>query len=121
MRICEHKRTSTTLSDHVWKLKNKNINFNIKWEVVKKVKPVAHCMHKKRFLLHYNNNSLSINDEVLWTETLSLDKNNIGQVLLTIYIYIYIHIYIYIYIYIIIYILLESPRLRGIKTLNQYS
>ena len=32
----EHKRTSTTLSDHVWKLKNKNINFNIKWEVVKK-------------------------------------------------------------------------------------
>ena len=24
---------------YVWKLKNKNINFNIKWEVVKKVKP----------------------------------------------------------------------------------
>ena len=32
----EHKRTSTALSDPVWKLKNKNINFNIKWEVVKK-------------------------------------------------------------------------------------
>ena len=32
----EPKRTSTTLSEHVWKLKNKNINFNIKWEVVKK-------------------------------------------------------------------------------------
>ena len=34
----EHKRTSTTLrsSDHVWKLKNKNINFNIKWEVAKR-------------------------------------------------------------------------------------
>ena len=31
----EHKRTSTTLSEHVWKLKNKNINFNIKWEVAK--------------------------------------------------------------------------------------
>ena len=31
----EHKmRTSTTLSDHVWKLKNKNVNLNIKWEVV---------------------------------------------------------------------------------------
>ena len=28
----EHRRTSTTLSDGVWKLKNKNINFNIKWE-----------------------------------------------------------------------------------------
>ena len=40
----EHKRTSTTLSDHIWKLKktkNKNTNFNIKWEVVKKVKPFA--------------------------------------------------------------------------------
>ena len=37
----EHKRTSTTLSEHVWKLKNKNINFNIKWEIVKKVKPFA--------------------------------------------------------------------------------
>ena len=38
----EHKRTSTTLSGHVWKLKKKqNINFNIKWEVVKKVKPFA--------------------------------------------------------------------------------
>ena len=36
----EHKRTSTTLSEHVWKL-NKNINFNIKWEVAKKVKPFA--------------------------------------------------------------------------------
>ena len=32
----EHKRTLTSHSDHVWKLKNKNINFNIKWEVVKK-------------------------------------------------------------------------------------
>ena len=37
----EHKRTSTTFSDHVWKLKKKNINFNIKWQVVKRVKPFA--------------------------------------------------------------------------------
>ena len=37
----EHKRTSTTLSDHVWKLKKKNINCNIKWQVVKRVKPFA--------------------------------------------------------------------------------
>ena len=39
----EHKRTSTTLKDQGWKLKYKNINFNIKWdwEVVKKVKPFA--------------------------------------------------------------------------------
>ena len=37
----ENKRTSTTLSDHVWKLKKKNINFNISWQVVKRVKPFA--------------------------------------------------------------------------------
>ena len=39
----EHNRTSTTLSEHVCKLKNKNIKFNIKWEVVKKVKPFTPC------------------------------------------------------------------------------
>ena len=37
----EPKRTSTTLSEHVWILKNENINFNIKWEIVKKVKSFA--------------------------------------------------------------------------------
>ena len=37
----EHKRSSTTLSDNVWKLKKKNINFNIEWQVVKRVKPFA--------------------------------------------------------------------------------
>ena len=37
----EHKRTSIILSDHVWKIKNKNIDFNIKWNIVKKVKPFA--------------------------------------------------------------------------------
>ena len=37
----EYKRTSTTISDNVCKLKNKNINFNIQWEIVKKVKPFA--------------------------------------------------------------------------------
>ena len=37
----EHKRTSTTLSDRVWKGKNKNMDFNIKWEIVKKMKPFA--------------------------------------------------------------------------------
>ena len=88
----EQRRTSTTFSYHLWKLKNKNNNFSIKWEVVKKVRPFApgdrlcklclqeklsilrsapslnfkkkneifgHCMHKKRFQLNHNNNSLS--------------------------------------------------------------
>ena len=37
----EHKRTATTLSlsDHVWKLKKKNTDFNTKWEIVVRVKP----------------------------------------------------------------------------------
>ena len=36
--------TSTTLSDHVWEFKKKakkNIDFNIKWVIFKKVKPFA--------------------------------------------------------------------------------
>ena len=37
----EHKRTTTTLSDHIWKLKKKNTDFNIKWEIIKNVKPYA--------------------------------------------------------------------------------
>ena len=37
----KHNRTSTTLSEYVWKLKNKNINLNIQWQIVKKVKPFA--------------------------------------------------------------------------------
>ena len=43
----EPKQTSTTLSDHVWKLKKKNINFNIKWQVVKRVKPFAPRLSNK--------------------------------------------------------------------------
>ena len=87
----EHKRTSTTLSEHVWKLK-KNINFNIKWEVVKKVKPFTandkvfklclqeklsiprsapslkrskifgRCIHRKKFLLSNTNKPLSTDE-----------------------------------------------------------
>ena len=34
-------------------------------------------MHKKRFLVNYNNILMST-DEVLWSETLSFDKNDIG-------------------------------------------
>ena len=44
----KHKRTSTTLSDHVWKFKKKKtINFNIKREVVKKVLKCANFAYKK--------------------------------------------------------------------------
>ena len=33
----EHKKTSTTLSENVWELKSKSINFNIEREILKKV------------------------------------------------------------------------------------
>ena len=103
----EHKITSTALSDHVWKLKKKNINFNIKWQVVKRVKPFAPsnkvcglCLQEKLSILR---SAPSLNKEAkfldivsigkssclatclcqlmrspLRTETPSLDKNNIG-------------------------------------------
>ena len=101
----EHKRTSTTLSEHIWKLKNKNIHFNIKWEVFKKVKPFAPshkvcklCLQEKLSILRsgpslnktsaiflqcihrkkfllINTNNPLSTDEGLWPETLNLDKN----------------------------------------------
>ena len=104
----EHKRTSTTLSDHVWKLNKKNINFNIKWQVVKRVKPSAPsnkvcglCLQEKKLSILRSAPSLNKRSEIfghcihrkssclatclcqlmrspLRTETLSLDKNNIG-------------------------------------------
>ena len=100
----EHKRTSTTLSYHVRKLKNKNIN--IKWEVVKKVKPFAPsdkvcklCLQQKFSILrpvpslNKKMNIVCMRDDSclaiptihcltmrsqMWTENLSLERNNIG-------------------------------------------
>ena len=33
----ENKRESTELSKHIWKLKDKNINYNIRWKIIKQV------------------------------------------------------------------------------------
>ena len=67
----EHKRTSTTLSEHVWKLKKKNINFKIKKEVVKKVKPFAPsdkvcklCLQKKKIPIPMSAPSLNKRSEI---------------------------------------------------------
>ena len=56
----EHKRTSTTLSEHVWKLKTKNINFNIQRQIFKKVNPFAPndkvcklCLQEKLSILRF--------------------------------------------------------------------
>ena len=75
----EHKRTSTTLSDHVWELKKKKTpTSTLNGRSSKKVKPFAagekvhklclskksfgHCMHKKRLQLNHTNNLQSSDD-----------------------------------------------------------
>ena len=69
----EHKRTSTTLSERLEIKKNKNINFNIKWEIVKKVKPFAPndnvcklCLQEKLSILR-SAPSLNKRSENFWT------------------------------------------------------
>ena len=100
----EHKRTSTTFIDYVWKLKKKNINFNITWQVVKRVKRFAPsnkmcglCLQEKLSIprsapsLNKRSEIVSIGKSFcsatclcqlmrspMRTETPSLDKNNIG-------------------------------------------
>ena len=76
----EHKRTSTTLSDHVCKLKKKNINFNIKWQVVKRVKPFAPsnevcglCLQEKLSILR---SAPSLTKEAKFLDTVSIGKSS---------------------------------------------
>ena len=37
----EHKKSATGLSEHIWELKNNNIDYRIKWEIVKKVRLIT--------------------------------------------------------------------------------
>ena len=36
-----HKRSSTTLSEHVWKLKEKNSDFTVQWDIVTQCAPMG--------------------------------------------------------------------------------
>ena len=56
----KHKRPPTTLSDHVWKLENQNIEFNITWEVIKKVKPFVPSDKVCKLCLQENSPSLGL-------------------------------------------------------------
>ena len=41
----EHKKTSTSLSEHIWGLKNENKDFDVHWNIIKKCAPTVptHC------------------------------------------------------------------------------
>ena len=63
----EKDRNNTTLSAHVWELKDQNKNFNIKWDFIDKAptfNPVNRkyrlCLKEKYHIL-YNNNSSTLN------------------------------------------------------------
>ncbi len=54
----EHKRKSTTLSQYVWLLKDKNIKFSMKWRILVKGKPYSTsskkcylCLKEKYFII----------------------------------------------------------------------
>ena len=76
----EHQKSNTSLSEHIWNLKNKKAEDNVEWKMLKQLKPYApnkkicnlcfeeyfrilmekptlnrrkeiFCVHKKRFLL----------------------------------------------------------------------
>ena len=34
-----HRKKDTKLSEHIWELNDKNIEYTIQWEIIKKVKP----------------------------------------------------------------------------------
>lgn len=70
-----NKRCDTELSKHVWKLKEKNINFNIKWRILKHASAYSNetkrcqlCNWEKYFIIfHPNMASLNKRNELLST------------------------------------------------------
>ena len=63
----EDSEHSTTLSTHIWKLKNDGTNFNIKWEVLAKARAFnpntrkcSLCI-KEKFLIMFNPSGASLN------------------------------------------------------------
>ena len=53
-----NKKHATELSKHVWKLKDKNVDYKIKWKIIKQAKPYSNnsnrcnlCLCEKYFIL----------------------------------------------------------------------
>ena len=88
----EHKRTTTILSDHIWKLKKKNTDSNIKWEIIKNVKPYAPgekicklCL-QEQFSILISKPSLNKRTEIL--DTVCTENKFLLNTIKYIYIYI---------------------------------
>ena len=54
----ESKKSQTTLSQHIWKLKNQQIDFDVSWKIIGRAKPFdpntgvcALCTLEKYFIL----------------------------------------------------------------------
>jgi hypothetical protein len=79
-RLGNHKKSfkhekyahETTLSSHIWELKGKNIDFNIKWQLMARAKPFSPvtsicnlCTREKHFILfHQDLATLNSRNEV---------------------------------------------------------
>ena len=53
------RRSATTLSEFIWKLKEKTVNYTITWKIVSKAKPYSTsskrcnlCIEEKYFIIH---------------------------------------------------------------------
>ena len=54
----EHKRKETELSKHIWNLKDKNVDYNITWKILKQTNPYSNttkrcqlCLWEKYFII----------------------------------------------------------------------
>ena len=61
----KHEHSATTLSKHIWSLKDKNINYNIQWEIIKRARAYKGkpsrcnlCLAEKICILRSTSNSL---------------------------------------------------------------
>ena len=60
-------RNSTELSKHIWKLKDENKNFDIKWKIIKKCKPYDNVNKKcnlclsEKFIIICKNHLCTLN------------------------------------------------------------
>ena len=70
-----HKKSNTELSNHVWKLKDSNINYSIEWSIVRRARPYSPavqrcslCNWEKYYIIcHPNEASLNKRSELVST------------------------------------------------------
>ena len=72
-----HKKSATTLSEFIWKLKESKTEYHLSWDVIERAQPYSAATNRCREFKVRSSISISIS--------------------ISIYLYIYIYIYIYIY------------------------